>query len=1410
MSEENRCMRYDMALRSTYDELYELNLTHDTYQTIHKAPDKYVSPVKRGCLSEALSLIARQIVHPEDTGRFLAFFSQENMRRTLSEREYVRGEFRKLCRNGGYKWVSLLVIPAAAHGDEIWLVYVSDVDEKRGARELARENELLKQRKLDSQRYQIIVERTNTIVIEWNTDPEMFYYSPKAANFRFMNHLNRRLNRIWLSYRDVHPDDWRSAREAARRLLDGADDVELTARLYRTDGRCIWCKCTATALRHPNGEIRRLIVTVNNADAAVNAQRTLAYHAEYDQLTGYGNFDKFKRQVRDQLRNRGERNCSLWYSDLKNFKYINDIYGYDTGDKLLRCWADIIAADLGPDETFARISADNFALFRYYEDRQELSGRFEDVAKRMQRFEEGISKNFPIEIVAGVYCVEGEGEPLSVEDMIDRANMAQKTVKPLPGSRMAIYTEEMRSRVILEKNMESEMERALREGEFCVYLQGQVDIQTGNRISGAEALARWNHPVRGMIPPSEFIPLFEKNGFIVELDRYIYGCVCQYLAERVRNGEPLFKIAINASRLTLLQPDFLERYTEIKNAYGIPDGLLELECTETVLIENLQEIGDAAARLRESGFLLGMDDFGSGYSSLNVLKDVVVDVLKLDMAFFQNGLTRERDRAIVASIVSMAGALDMHVVAEGVESMEQVTFLRRIGCDTVQGYVFSRPVPMNAFRADVVFASDGAEVQAVGGMCREAETRALFLLSNGVPGAVIKLKNDARLTVCQVSGQLEQLTGYSRDEMRTLFSNELAGLMVPEDALRVGKVVQRLERHCEQVCLEYRIHRKDGMLRWISDTRFPGCGNGGLDCYSVLTDITAVRELEASVRQNAQCLQMIMDYMMGGICIFELTDTIRPIYMNRGYFTMFGYNEDEYWRDRAGDILANLYQEDARKIVSMARQSARTHEMFGLTYRLRKRAGNVGYVQMRAVELPSEKRKYPVFLALLSDISQLKETQEQLADSIERQSALMDNLPGGVAVFEMAETLRVRYISEGVYNMSGYSREEFEEASRSGNGSVLFPKGKLGFQEKVLESVSSDRPIEYLYSYQRDKGIGWTMIRGRLIMREPGKYPLLYTVFLDMTAQKEAELELKIQAERYSLLEQTLQESLFEYDVRRDVMELTSREQGILRRRRIDNYLESVRETPAVPRKFAEKQREIFMEACKTALRTSFEVPIRNAAGQFRWSRVILSSVEEERGRVARVVGRVFDIHEDAQGRLEAEERALRDQMTLLYHKMAGEKEARRCLAAADPKDEATLLMIDLDNFKQVNDSFGHRFGDKVLEKTSDLMREIFPEGALLSRFGGDEFLVFMENQKEPKQLAEEFQNALCGWQNGKCAVRCSIGIAQSNIKDFSLLFRMADEAMYQAKQMGKSRCVFWNSGEPANYPPDAPVSDIL
>ncbi|MGE4547952.1 MAG: putative bifunctional diguanylate cyclase/phosphodiesterase [Intestinibacillus sp.] len=554
---------------------------------------------------------------------------------------------------------------------------------------------------LHDKRCRILLRQTRTIIAEWNIASGHIYLSPDAQQFSFAAGLgDEPVGRLFLEC-DVHPEDWPRVAEVYGTLL--GHDADMTLRLRRTDGHYLWYRVMRSNLFSPAGALSGILITINNVHEAVAAQRVLAYRAEYDPLTGYSNFSFFKKTAANLLLSSSKARYGLLYCDVKNFKYVNDIYGYNIGDHVLQFLADSFASDCDKEESFARVSADNFVALLKCEGRETLVERFYALEHRLSEFSELKSQKFRLELVCGVYCVACGGDELGIEDMIDRANMAQKTIKALGGSRIVFYSEEMRQRVIREKSMEADMEYALSAHEFVIYLQAQVDIQNGCHVVGAEALVRWNRPEDGLTTPNDFIPLFEKNGFIVELDRYVFEAVCAYLAARRDAGLSLFKVAVNVSRLSLFQSDFVERYTHIRRSYGLPDGLLELECTETVMVENIAKIGRVSAALRENGFLVGMDDFGSGYSSLNVLKDLFVDVLKLDMAFFQNGLTAQRDRAIVSSIIAMAKTLGMRVVAEGVEAFEMVSFLHQIGCDMVQGYVFSRPVPIDDFQPEITF-----------------------------------------------------------------------------------------------------------------------------------------------------------------------------------------------------------------------------------------------------------------------------------------------------------------------------------------------------------------------------------------------------------------------------------------------------------------------------------------------------------------------------------------------------------------------------------------------------------------------------------------------------------------------------------------------------------------------------------
>ncbi|WP_195270105.1 EAL domain-containing protein [Eubacterium sp. 1001713B170207_170306_E7] len=416
-----------------------------------------------------------------------------------------------------------------------------------------------------------------------------------------------------------------------------------------------------------------------------------------DPLTGQRNNARFRIDGKKVLQDSNNAPYGIWYCDIKKFKFLNDLYGYERGDKILKCLSDILLEHSRKDDLFCRVSADNFAGIRSYHERVEITEWFNDLVREISESGMDKAKHLPIDLCMGVYCTEDQSEELTLNDMIDRANMAQKSIKNQVGSQMTFYTEEIRNQTIRETEMESLGKEALENEEFVIYMQPKVNIQKGNIIAGAEALARWNSSQRGMISPGEFIPLFEKSGLVVDLDRYMFEKSCQWLRSYLDAGRPLLNVAVNVSRLGLFQEDFVEHYSAIKQKYRIPDFLLELEFTESVMLDDSSAFKDVVELLQKNGFRCSLDDFGSGYSSLNVLKNLSIDVLKLDILFFKEGTDLRREQVVIANTVAMAKELSIKTIAEGVEDMEQVEFLRGIGCDVVQGYVFSKPMPLEEF-----------------------------------------------------------------------------------------------------------------------------------------------------------------------------------------------------------------------------------------------------------------------------------------------------------------------------------------------------------------------------------------------------------------------------------------------------------------------------------------------------------------------------------------------------------------------------------------------------------------------------------------------------------------------------------------------------------------------------------------
>ncbi|MCH1984112.1 EAL domain-containing protein [Ruminococcus sp. OA3] len=434
---------------------------------------------------------------------------------------------------------------------------------------------------------------------------------------------------------------------------------------------------------------QRRMMTQNHAELM-----RLAYK---DTLADILNFAGFKMKTSPLLKEDRKTHYILWYCDLKKFKFLNDYLGYEEGDRILVQMAAFFVTQDRHNTISCRVAADNFAGIRPFQGKEELHQWFLQLLDWTRKSENETGSQSLVELCMGIYHLEEKDRGLSVDVLMNYANMAHKTAKQMPGSNYVFYTDDIRAQALEETALEARASTAFKNEEFVVYMQPKIGIQNGDRIAGAEALVRWVSAERGTIPPGRFIPLFEKSERIVELDRYVFRKVCRWIQEYVRAGNEPINIAVNVSRSGILQKDFVDYYAEVKAEYNVPDGVLELEFTESILLNDNELFLDIVCKLQERGFICSLDDFGSGYSSLNLLKDLPFNVLKLDILFFQKSKNRERERIVISNFIHMAQELQIKTIAEGVELPDTVSFLREAGCDVIQGFVFARPMPLGDF-----------------------------------------------------------------------------------------------------------------------------------------------------------------------------------------------------------------------------------------------------------------------------------------------------------------------------------------------------------------------------------------------------------------------------------------------------------------------------------------------------------------------------------------------------------------------------------------------------------------------------------------------------------------------------------------------------------------------------------------
>lgn len=432
-----------------------------------------------------------------------------------------------------------------------------------------------------------------------------------------------------------------------------------------------------------------------------SGQRSIERVAFVDGVTGGMNRSAFEREAGALLAVAPAGSYALVSMDIQGFKLVNETFGSEAGDKTLAYVHSVIKEQLAEGELVGRIGGDVFSLLLKYSTRQAMEKRMELLGERINYFNLELNEKhrYYLPVLQGVYVVEDCAQ--EVITIQDRANVARKSNKRARLGRLntcTFYDDLYQEQLRREKDIDNHMESALKNGEFVIYLQPKVELRW-NSVAGAEALVRWQDPERGLVQPDEFIPLFERSGFIVKLDRYVFEQVCMLQRQWLDAGRKPVVVSLNISRSNVADPTFLDEYVRIKEEYRIPDGLLELELTETLFLENELLLLALMERIQRAGFLCSLDDFGSGYSTLSLLRVIPADIIKLDKVFFRGAEHDQRSDYVIQSILELARRLKIQTVCEGVEYPYQLQLLQRFQCDMVQGFVFSGPVPVEEFEA---------------------------------------------------------------------------------------------------------------------------------------------------------------------------------------------------------------------------------------------------------------------------------------------------------------------------------------------------------------------------------------------------------------------------------------------------------------------------------------------------------------------------------------------------------------------------------------------------------------------------------------------------------------------------------------------------------------------------------------
>ena len=1026
-----------------------------------------------------------------------------------------------------------------------------------------------------------------------------------------------------------------------------------------------------------------------------------------DELTRLKNIRWLEKEGQAIIQANRFRNYAILSMDVDRFDVINDCYGRSIGDDIIRHTASVLQKESDYGLVPVRVKADHFVSLIPYLSMDSLNRDLLYLHHNCSAYRKG-DTSITLHMNFGVYLIPDHDQMITTA--INRAEIARMESKT-SSSLVTFYNETMQEKLNYEKTLEDIQSQALRDHEFQIFYQPKFNMKSGS-IIGAEALVRWDSKEKGFMFPSAFIPLFERNGFILQLDDYVLEETCKMIRRRSLNGQKIVPISVNQSRAHLAEEHYIDRLKFFLETYHIPKYLIELELTETALAEtdNAQEI---MSLMRDIGFLISIDDFGSGFSSLTLLNTVQFDIMKLDRNFLSETYISKRTKDILTHIVAMAHTLNIQVICEGIETKEQSDFLMSAGCLYAQGFYYSRPVSQADFEKKLDAASTSTN-EWVYGYQQDNETN----LSAQQPKTSARKMFESFLNAMYIERNSEKALSFLSSDVYIYDPTSSEGVLTKSEFGM--QITNQLENNVMPYI--YEIER-------FSEKTTP---DGSEDIFAVLS----IDQLNITADQNKTklCMSASITNLSGKSYI----ETLHISYIS--------------------DLKKDLLVENA----------------------------------------VNERTSF---------------------------NLLNEQFPGCVVGCYVSPQFPLFFFNPQLLSLFGFTMEEFREVSKNGLINLVYEDDRQKLWQTIINTPEQHEYEIDIRLMKKDGSLLWLRDRGRRIKAKNGMDAVL-AVLMDITEKKKAQMELELEKTRYQVLVDCTEAIVYEYDYKKDLM---------LFNYKINTPQGKTPESISIPA-FCQNiyQNNFIADEDRVQLvsflqngrsNKDFEFRLINSfesGNEYLWHRINGTVLFDDDGNPIQSIGLIINVDDEKKQISKLTDEARRDSLTGLYKKSALEYLVQKEIQNTEKGVSHAFIIIDMDEFKKVNDVCGHPYGDVILRGLGQVLLKTFRSDDIVARIGGDEFVVFVKNIKSKNQLRQKivtffdlmkgdfFRNfiqengrSLCHISAGgllckDCQIvfSCCVGVSMfdEDGTNFDTLYGAADIALYEAKKLGHFRFVFYSS----------------